>query len=227
MTVIRRKGLTKSIQLCYILTMRTKNISDGQNRQSFIEAARRAQIIECAIETIATVGYGQASLAQIAQRAGISKGVISYYFNSKEELIEQIVREVYEAGAKFMTPQIAAQPTATLMLQTYIRTNVEYIGAHRMGMMAIIEIALNYRTKDGELRYGVPTEEPVIAALEGLLRKGQQDGEFREFDLRVMAVTIRRAIDAVGSQLAANENLDVDEYARELVVLFDLATRKD
>jgi AcrR family transcriptional regulator len=204
--------------------MQTKNTSDGQKRPSFIEAARKAQLIECAIETIARLGYAQASLTQIAKRAGISKSVITYYFSSKEELIEQVVEAIYAAGAHFMGPQIAAQPTANLMLQTYIQSNVEYIRTHRLQMMAIMEIVLNVRTEDGKLRYGRATEEPVLKALEILLRRGQHNGEFRAFDLRVMAVTIRQAIDVVPRWLSANPNLDVEAYARELVTLFDRAT---
>lgn len=72
----------------------------------------------------------------------------------------------------------------------------------------------------------LPFEEPILVALETLLHKGQQDGEFRAFDLRVMAVTIRRAIDAVPPLLAAHPGLDVDAYSRELVALFDRATCK-
>jgi TetR/AcrR family fatty acid metabolism transcriptional regulator len=219
-----RKGLTESIHVCYPLTMRIKDKPGGQNRPTFTEAARRTQIIECAIETLATLGYAQASLAHIAKRAGISKGVIVYYFSSKEELFAQVVKAIYMAGAHFMGPQITAQPTATLMLQTYIQTNVEYIRTHRLQMMAIREIALNFRTGDGKLRYGLVTEEPILEALEAILRKGQHDGEFRAFDLRVMAVTIRRAIDTLPHLLAANPNLDVEAYARELVTLFDRAT---
>jgi len=206
--------------------MRTKDKSDGQNRPTFTEAARRVQLIECAIETIATLGYAQASLAQIAKRAGISKGVIIYYFSSKEELIEQVVTEIYTAAVQAVTPQITAQPTTQLRLQAYIRSAVDYIGTHRMRMVALLEIALNFRTADGKLRYR-GTEEWVLTALEALLRQGQEDGEFRAFDLRVMAVTIRRAIDAVAPLLAAHPNLDTDSYARELVTLFDRATRKE
>ena len=66
------KGLTESIHVRYNLTMRIKDKPDGQNRPTFTEAARRTQIIECAIETLATLGYAQASLAHIAERAGIS-----------------------------------------------------------------------------------------------------------------------------------------------------------
>jgi TetR/AcrR family transcriptional regulator, fatty acid metabolism regulator protein len=207
--------------------MRTKNTSDGQKRPSFIEAARRTQLIECAIETIATLGYAQASLAQIAKRAGISKSVITYYFSSKEELIEQVVKEIYTDAARFIGPRIAVQPTAQLRLQSYIQAHVEYISTHLMQMMAIMEIAINFRTEDGKLRYGVVTEKPVLTALEAILRKGQQEGAFRAFDLHVMAVTIRRAIDALPPLFIADPTLDADVYARELVMLFDRATRKE
>ncbi len=207
--------------------MRTKNTSEGQKRPSFIEAARKAQLIECAIETIATLGYAQASLAQIAKRVEISKSVITYYFSSKEELIEQVVREIHADAARFIGPRLAEQPTAQLRLQAYIQAHVEYISTHLMQMMAIMEIALNVRTEDGKLRYGVATEKPVLAGLEAILRKGQQEGNFRDFDLHVMAVTIRRAIDALPPLLIADPDLDVDRYAQELVTLFDRATRKE
>lgn len=54
----------------------------GQDGYSFIEAARRAQIVESAIETIAEAGYARASMAQIAPRAGISKGVTTSRTNT-------------------------------------------------------------------------------------------------------------------------------------------------
>src|SRR5258708_24570580 len=146
------KGLTESIRVRYILTMRIKNKPDGQSRPTFTEAARRKQIIECAIETLATLGYAQASLANIAKRAGISKGVIVYYFSNKEELFEQVIQAIYTEGARFLGPPIAAQPTATLMLRTYIQTNVAYTGTHRLQMLEISEFGLYFRPADCQLR---------------------------------------------------------------------------
>ncbi|HEY7019943.1 MAG TPA: TetR family transcriptional regulator [Ktedonobacterales bacterium] len=207
--------------------MRTKKTPGVQKRASFIEAARRAQLIDSAIETIATLGYAQASLAQVAQRAGISKSVITYYFTSKEELLEQVVAEIYAAAVQSVAPQIMAQSTTALKLQAYIQSAVDYIGAHRARMMALMEIALNYRTADGKLRYGGATEEWILAPLEALLRQGQEEGDFRPFDVRVMAVTIRRAIDALPFLFRATPDLDVESYGRELVTLFDRATRKE
>ncbi len=213
--------------MCYHLTMRTKHKLDGQSTPTFTETARRAQIIQCAIETIATGGYAQASLAQIARRAGISKGVISYYFTSKEALLKQVVIDIYTAAAQTVAPQIAAQPTTELMLQVYISSAVEYIGSHRMAMVALLEIVTRYRSAEGKPLFGADFEEPILIDLEARLRKGQEEGVFRPFDRRAMAVTIRRAIDAVAPLYAANPNLDVPAYARELATLFDRATRKE
>jgi hypothetical protein len=90
-----------------------------------------------------------------------------------------------------------------------------------------MEIALNFRTADGKLRYGGATEEWILAPLEALLRQGQEEGDFRPFDARVMAVTIRRAIDALPSLFTSIPDLDVEAYGQELVTLFDRATRNE
>ena len=76
--------------------MRSKISTPVREEPTFIEAARREQIVRCAGETIAQLGYARASLAEIAKHAGISKSVISYYFATKDELIRQVVADVYE-----------------------------------------------------------------------------------------------------------------------------------
>ena len=90
--------------------MRPEIGTSGQDL-SFIERARRAQIVAAAIEVIVEEGIGQASLARIAGRAGISKGVVSYHFAGKDALMTQVVVSVYESGAEFMTPHIRAATT--------------------------------------------------------------------------------------------------------------------
>ena len=207
--------------------MRSKIVPDGQTNKSFIQTARRAQIIEQAIETIASLGYGQASLAQVAKKAGISKGVIIYYFKNKDELLKQVVRDILTAAGESVAPQITAQPTAALRLRAYIRSAVEYIGTHRTRMTALIEILSHHRGDHTQPLFQSDLQEAILVHLEDLLCEGQAEGDFRPFDQRVMAVTIRRAIDVVPSLFTANPNLDVDAYAEELAELFDRATRKD
>ena len=206
--------------------MRTENTPGGQKRPSFIKTARRAQLIECAIETLATEGYAQASLAQIAQRAQVSKSAITYYFSSKEELLKQVVIEVFKGAAAYIGPRIAAQTGATARLRAYIEAHIEYISQHLTQMMALAEIGLNARTADGRPPLAGLTDEAALDPLIRLLSKGQDAGDFRDFDAHVMAITIRRALDGTSRLLISHPDLDVNHYTRELVTLFEYATRR-
>jgi TetR/AcrR family transcriptional regulator, fatty acid metabolism regulator protein len=209
------------------LVVRTENISSGQEDRSFIEIARRAQIVECAIDAIAELGYANASLAEIARRARISKGVISYHFASKQELIEQVVKWVIEKHTALMLPRIFAEHSAAGMLRAYIESNLEFLGTYRNYILAVMNIAAGARGDDGKPTIGLEvTFEPAVRELEKLLRHGQKRGEFREFSTRVMAVTIRNTIDLLSPLLAADPKLDLKLYAKELATLFDMATRE-
>jgi TetR/AcrR family fatty acid metabolism transcriptional regulator len=206
--------------------MESEIISGGQESRSFIETARRAQLVECAIDAIAELGYSNASMAEIAKRAGVSKGVISYHFAGKRELIEQVVNTVVEKASAVMLPRIYAEHSAAGMLRAYIESNLDFIASNRNHILAMMNIAVGARVDrkpnvDLELAF-----EPAVMALATMLRSGQESGEFREFSTTVMAVTIRNAIDSLAPLLAANPKLDLKLYAKELATTFDIATRK-
>jgi AcrR family transcriptional regulator len=195
--------------------MQSKTRTIGRDGPSFIEVARRAQIVECAIETIAVLGYAQASLNQIAERAGISKSVISYHFEGKDELIDQVIEDVSAAGAALMWPRVQAERTSAGMLRAYIQSNVDFMRAHPLRVAAVTEILLHNRSQ---------VDDGQATPLEERLRQGQRDGEFRAFSPRVMAWAIRAAIDEVSRRYVTNPDLDLEDCARELITTFDLAT---
>jgi len=209
--------------------MHSKNSTSIQNNEperSFIDQVRREQIIRAAIESIAELGYGGTSFAKIAKRAKISIGVIAYHFAGKDELINQTVISIYAAGTEYMLPRIQTRKNASQALRAYIETNIEFIARHPTEMLALAQILPNFRDEQGRLRYDRKQEEPIISSLEDLLSWGQSSGEFRVFDRKVMAITIRRAIDGFIPQIKDNPGLDVAAYAAELASLFEMATRK-
>src|SRR5215468_4533191 len=207
--------------------MRSEASPTGQQSgRTFTETARRAQIVQAAIDTIAELGYGQASLARIAQTAGTSKGVIVYHFGGKDELIRELVAEVVARGVAYMEPRIDAEPTGAGKLRAYIESNLAFMRENRNHMVAIVEIVLNARAADGSRLYDFSVQDEGVAALQQLLAHFQGTGEFRPgFDPHVMAMAIRAAINAVPAQLARNSALDIGHHAREIADMFDIATR--
>jgi len=196
-------------------------------RRTFIENTRRQQIVGAAIDTIAEIGYGQASLARIAARIGISKGVISYHFAGKDDLIKQVVIDVVEAGRAYILPRVFAESTGPAMLRAYIESNLAFMRERRNYMVAVVEILRNGAfTTDSGRRVDGQDVDVAARLLEEQLARLQAGGELRsDFDPGAMAVAIRATIDVVPHRLVRDPDFDIDKYASEIAAIFDLATR--
>ncbi|WP_067649811.1 TetR/AcrR family transcriptional regulator [Nocardia harenae] len=55
---------------------------------------RRAQILACAIDMFGERPYAAVSTAELAQRAGVARGLINHYFGSKRDLYLAVVRRM-------------------------------------------------------------------------------------------------------------------------------------
>jgi len=208
--------------MIYHQTMQSDHNPSGL---TFLEQARRAQIVDCAIAALAEDGYAGATMARIAQRAGVSNSVIVYHFGTKDRVFEQVADEVFRVATERLQPELAAAPDAAGRLRAYLTGRIDFLRTHRAHMLALFEIWMNLRGPGGALRFGEQDAEQTVDAIEQLLRDGQRTGEFGPFDPEVVAMTVRQTIDGVLLQLRHRPDLDLDRYAAEIVALFDRATR--
>jgi AcrR family transcriptional regulator len=210
-------------------TVRSKKIPSGKPERTFVDVARRAQLVECAIDAIAELGLPKASLAEVAKRAGVTKTTIFYHFDNRDELIREVFLSALRQGAEFMAARTGKAESAAAELRAYIEANVDYIGVHRKEVRVLTAIAMNFTDEDGrtKLSHDASVYGTSLAPLQEILERGQRAGEFRDFTTRTMAMTIRASIDAIGPQLSVIPDLDLDAYAEDLVSLFRHATEKD
>jgi len=181
-----------------------------------------------AIDTIAELGYGQASLARIAEAADTSKGVIIYHFGGKDELIKELLQELIARAGEYMRPRIEAEQTGAGMLRAFIESNLAFMAENRNHVAATVEIALNARAADGSRVFGQRFNDAAVASVAEILVYFQGTGEFRtDFDPQVMAMAVRAAIDTVGPRLIRDPGLDVGHHARELASMFVRAARNE
>ena len=61
---------------------------------------RRREILDVAQELFITKGYDQTSVNDILKIVDIAKGTFYYYFASKEEVLEAIILDIVEEGAR-------------------------------------------------------------------------------------------------------------------------------
>lgn len=64
-----------------------------RNVRTSIEKIRRQDLVEAAYQTFLEHGLQGMTMARIGERAGMSHGIVNYYFKSKDELLSAVVRK--------------------------------------------------------------------------------------------------------------------------------------
>ncbi len=201
----------------------------GAPERSLAASARRAQIVEAAIETLAELGHGQTTFARIKQRAGISSTrLISYHFGTKGELMDAVLEEVGLRAHRAISRRVAGETSALGALTARIEAELEWVAHNPSSVRAMSEICRNERDAEGVLRYGTEvTARANVDALEPILRAGQESGEFRPFDPELMALTLKSAVDAAIVRMARPPRLTLAQCVGELTTLARVATRRE
>lgn len=203
--------------------MRTK---DGGGPTTFTQRKRRDQLVECAIDAIVELGFQGTSVGEVAQRAGVSKGVVTYHFAAKDDLVFAVVARVFDSITEALEGRLSGTSAETFIAD-YVNAWVEYYRTQTRYVLAIREIWGNFRDERGHQHFGPQAVAGELSVVQSVLEYGQEEGILGTFDARVMAVSIKAALDALLNQLAAEPELDLEAYGAELVTLFERATGPD
>lgn len=101
-----------------------------QNKE--IREQSRQQIIDAAFQLFANEGYSNTSIASIAQKAEVSKGLIYHYFSGKEHILEAIFDQLMEMGSEIIT-QFPEEASPGDKIRMIIEQTFEFI-EHQSGI---------------------------------------------------------------------------------------------
>ena len=71
----------------------TAGPDDQRQRQRMAPEERRGAILEAALSVFSDLGYTQATLNDVAERLGVTKGCLYHYFESKERLLLDLIED--------------------------------------------------------------------------------------------------------------------------------------
>jgi AcrR family transcriptional regulator len=184
---------------------------------TFTGDARRTQIVECAIETIAVTGFAQASIRKIADRVGIAMSAVLYHFGSKDKLLVAVIEHMYRTALAVVVPAMDAESTATAKLNAYIRASIKYFDTNRAYLVALTQLPpLDALELDAEISEQLAALDPTP-----ILRSGQELGEFADFPVDSIAMAVRGAINAAVEKILVDPEFDAHRYSQDLVDAFN------
>jgi len=89
-----------------------------------MQPIRRQQLIDATLSAINELGFAEASISRIAQRAGVSTGIISHYFQGWHGLIEATMRYLLQQLGDAISASLnAAENTPEQRLIAIVRAN--------------------------------------------------------------------------------------------------------
>ncbi len=188
---------------------------------TFIEEARRKQIIDAALQTIAEQGYTQASFAEIARGLGITKGLIAYHFNGKHDLITSAIHTILNRQGAYIKSRVDSMENAPKKLSAYIEASFEYIEQNRPHFVALVDLWGSFTSAEEKQAFSQTAYDPCRSHLQKIFRIGFQEQSFKMFDPIVISAIIQGGIDGVMLQWVFDpEAVNLQESSRELSALY-------
>ena len=195
---------------------RPRKRASGERRRAPEE--KRAQIASAAAALFAEHGYAGATTARIAERAGVSEGIVFHHFRSKRELFREVVAEY---GRKFVRAMFGEDPSAVPAApREAIAAGFAFVREHQ----ALHRV---FSTRDPELTALVEqgTHAPIVAALEKTLRAGVERRLAREMNVRVVSELCYSLVDgALRACFLDGDGSNEDEYLAETIHCVECAT---
>ena len=155
---------------------------------------KRRLILRAAVHVLAQKGFHTSRVGDIAEEAGVAHGLLYHYFASKEELLETVFREnwsdlleavktVEESGepAREQLRQVAA-----ILLRSWRRDP------------DLVRVLVREVARSPQVQVRVAEIGEAFQAIERIVRRGQEAGEFRsDLDPRLAAVIFYGALEEI------------------------------
>lgn len=143
--------------------------------------ARPAEILQAALQEFARNGLAATRLEDIARRAGIAKGTIYRYFDSKEELFIAVIRSRIVLSLDDFNQMITQFPGPTDALLRLVLTGIyrEFVGTDIAALMRIL-ISEGQRFPGLVDLYYDEVISSGVSMLSHIIQRGLERGEFRD-----------------------------------------------
>jgi len=193
--------------------------------------ARRSAIIDAALEVFTSQGFTAAKLDDVAVRAGIGKGTIYLYFDSKESLFEEVVRRTLFPGRDAAQSFVEGfEGSAAELLTIHFSGVHAFMQSEKLPPMLAMIMGEAMRFPQLSQFFYDEIIQPSHKMVLSIIRKGIDSGEFRD-DADGIFVQILMAPVMHGSiwnrQFQHLAPIDPAEYSRNHIDFILRALRKN
>ena len=147
------------------------------------KAARPTEILDAALDCFAERGFAATRMDDVAVRAGVTKGTVYLYFETKEELFAALIRRELLPNIERLEAAASADVPATVLLERLMAIWAEHVVPSRASVLPKLIIGEAGNFPELAKLYLDEVIHRARALLGSVLRRGVQTGEFRPIDV--------------------------------------------
>ena len=146
--------------------------------------ARPGELIQAALELFVEKGFSATRSEEVAARAGVSKGTLFLYFQSKEDLFREVIRTRLADHFLAMGQELEDyQGPTEALLRSGLQTWWERIGNTPAGGLTRLVMSESNNFPEIAAYYQTAVVKPGRELLGRILMRGIERGEFRCVDV--------------------------------------------
>jgi len=163
-------------------------------------------ILTAAVELFAAGGYHDTSMAKIADKAGISKGTLYWYFSGKEELFRELIMTGFNMLFSKVHKIVEQDIPAEQMLHQYIESKIRFLERHRKIAKIAVE---NLEIISQELKEkAMQKHKEMLDYVSVIINKGKKEKVFKNIDTIDTALLIIGMTNCINSDFMFVNNDD-------------------
>jgi len=147
---------------------------------------KQIEILQVAEQLFAEVGFDGTSIRDIAQKANINIAMISYYFGSKEKLLESLVLHRISAMSLQLENLLQENLSPIQKMERYVVYYVDRINSNRC-MYQILHFELSNKKREINLDTFTQVKNNNLKLLSNIIQEGQEQGLFHQ-DINVALI---------------------------------------
>jgi AcrR family transcriptional regulator len=152
------------------------------------KADRPAEILKAALDVFARNGFAATRLDEVARQAGVSKGALYLYFETKEALFREAIRAAVQPNLERIRMLSSTEAPFEAVARMAVGGMALAVAEdRRIGRVIKLVVAESANLPELGAIWHETVISPALGAMTGLIRRAQADGAVRDGDARYYA----------------------------------------
>ncbi|WP_310610816.1 TetR/AcrR family transcriptional regulator [Limnohabitans sp.] len=165
------------------MTFTSANLAEITPKRERRKEARPGELVKAALDLFVEKGFAATRVDEVAARAGVSKGTLFLYFDSKEDLFKAVIRENIANLFPAWNEEFKTFEGSSAEMLHYAM-DLWWLNVGNTPASGIVKLVISEAQNFPEVAafYQKEVVEPGTGLLQSILQRGVDRGEFQSMD---------------------------------------------